>query len=63
MTTKLTDRQYEIYHTTYATVLNTVAPRVATFGEAVQQATDAAKAAVDQHPDSDTGKPTTTKKA
>jgi len=46
----MNEEQKRIYEITYATVLNTVAPRVGTFGEAVQQASDAAKAAVDLYP-------------
>lgn len=56
----MNDEQKRIYELTYATVLQTVVPRVATFGEAVQQASDAAKAAVEQYP-VESAKKTTTK--
>lgn len=57
----MNEEQKRIYEITYLTVLQTVAPRVATFGQAVQEASDAAKAAVDQYPKAASAKSTTTK--
>lgn len=57
----MNDEQKRIYEITYQTVLQTVAPRVATFGQAVQEASDSAKAAVDLYPKAVTTKSTTTK--
>lgn len=57
----MNDEQKRIYEITYQTVLQTVAPRVATFGQAVQEASDAAKAAVGLYPTESAKKSTTTK--
>ncbi len=57
----MNDEQKRIYELTYATVLQVVAPRVGDFAAAVQEASDAAKAAVGLYPIESSKKSTTAK--